>query len=316
MNPTVSSVHVNGPLTNVSVLYRNSSYIADDHFPILPVKKQSDIIPKYEKSHWFRNMAQFRAPGTKSKGSGFKVTTSDTYYCPRYSFRFEIPDQVKENQDRPFDVERDGAEFVTDKMLLLREVSFATDFFTTTVWDRDTTLSGTTQWSDYANSSPLVKFEAEKVTLEGRIVKDANFVSMGREVWQQLKWHPDLLDTIKYTQTAQMTIDKFGSLIEIPTIKIGRAIYTTDVEGTAEGSVSYSRIWGKHCLMLYRPPRPALMTPAAGYTFVWQAAPGAQQYVKRMRDEEKEITIIEGNSYFDQAAVATDAGTFFENAVA
>ena len=315
MNPTSASVHVDRPLTNLTIGYRNANYIADGHFPIVPVKKQSDIVPKYDKSHWFRNVATLRAPGTKSRGSGFTVDTSDTYYCPRYSFRFELPDETKDNADIPFNLERDGAEFVVDKMQLCREVLFATAWFITGVWDRSNTLSGTDQWDDYAGSSPLVDIETEKVTMEGKILNEANNFTMGREVWAQLKWHPDVLDTIKYTRTAIATTTLFGQLIEIPNIKIGKAMYTTSVEGTAEGSVSYTRLWGKNCLMLYSPGRPSIMKPAAGYTFVWQRVPNAIQYIKRMRDEEKEISIIEGNSYFSLKQTASEAGMVIVSAV-
>ncbi len=315
MNPTSSSVHVDRPLTNLVIGYRNTNYIADGHFPVVPVKKQSDIVPKYDKSHWFRNLATLRAPGTKSKGSGFTVDTSDTYYCPRYSFRFELPDEVKKNADIPFNLDRDGAEFAVDKMQLCREVLFSTTFFVTGEWDRDNTLAGTDQWDDYAGSSPLVDIEDEKITLEGKIMQDANIFTMGRQVWGKLKWHPDILDTIKYTQKAIATLNLFGQLIEIANVKVGKAMYTVSPEGTAEGSVAYSRLWGKNCLMMYRPDRPSIMRPAAGYTFVWQVVPNALQYIKRMRDEEKEIDIIEGNSYFVLKKTATVAGMIIAEAV-
>ena len=42
---------------------------------------------------------------------------------------------------------------------------------------------------------------------------------------------------------------------------VGRSIYTTSPEGTAESSVTYTRIWGKNALMLFTPDQPALMTP-------------------------------------------------------
>ena len=129
-------------------------------------------------------------------------------------------------------------------------------------------------------------------------------------------FHPDLVDTIKYTQRGVLTTDLVASLLEIDRLEIGRAIYTTSVEGTAESSVSYSRIWGKNALLMYIPASPSLMTPAAGYTFVWRRVPNALQFMKRMRDEEREVDIIEGNSYFDQKITAANAGLFLSNAVA
>ena len=59
-------VHIDAMLTNLSIGYKNDLYIADQIAPIVPVRRQSDIIPKYDQSHWFRNQAAIRAPGTAS----------------------------------------------------------------------------------------------------------------------------------------------------------------------------------------------------------------------------------------------------------
>lgn len=317
MNPTARDLHVDSLLTNISIAYRNPSYIADMIFPLVTVMKQSDIVPKYEQSHWFRNGAKMRAPGTKSQGGGWAVDTSDTYFAARRSFRVEIADDDRDNTDQPFNLDRDGTEFVTDKMQLAREVAFATDFFKTGVWgDDDTGGTDFTQWSDYASSSPLVDITGYQDAVEGRIGREPNKLVLGKQVWSSLKWHPDLIDTIKHTQTAMMTVNLAAALMELENIMIGRAIVTTDEEGTAEASVTYTRVWGKNALLLYVPDRPSLMTPAAGYTFVWQRVASALQYIKRMRDEEREVDIIEGNSYFDQKATAPKAGQFLASAVA
>ena len=65
-NPTQSDLHVNVPLTNVSVAYMQdkAQFIADKVFPRVPVQKQSDLYWKYSKSDWRRTDAQKRAPGT------------------------------------------------------------------------------------------------------------------------------------------------------------------------------------------------------------------------------------------------------------
>jgi hypothetical protein len=280
-------------------------------------------VPRYDQSHWFRNLAHLRAPGTPSLRSGFTVDNTLTYFCNRHSFGFEIPDETRDNADMPYDLDRDGTLFVTDKLQMAREVSFATDFFTTSVWTGDQTgVAGApaanqfTQWSDYAASVPLVDVENFTDLIEGRIARMPTDLTLGKQVWSKLKWHPDLIDTIKYTQRAQMTTELAAALMEVRRINVGRGIYTTSVEGTAEASVTYTRIWGKAALLLYVPDAPSLMTPAAGYTFVWQRVPSAQQYIKTIRNEEREIDIVEGNSYFDQARTAAGAGLFAATAVA
>ncbi len=310
-NPTAQALHVDGLLTNISIAYQNPAYIADVVSPLVSVNKQSNIVPKYDQSFWFRDSAALRAPGTKSRRGGFKIDTSDTYFCPRFSFGFEIADEVRDNQDDPFNMDRDGTNFVTDKVMMRREVAFAADFFKTTVWGTDKVgVTDFAQWNDYAASSPLVDMEDFKDTMEGLIGREGNCFTMGKQVWSQLKWHPDIIDTIKHTQRAQMTLELFGGLVEIPKILIGRAIRVSSAEGVAEASATYVRIFGKNALLTYRPETASLMQPSAMYTFVWNRVANALQYIKRMRDEESEIDIIESNSYFDQKLTAKNAGVF------
>tara|TARA_Y100000310_G_scaffold98201_1_gene95941 strand:- start:29423 stop:30355 length:933 start_codon:yes stop_codon:yes gene_type:complete len=310
-------LHVNALLTNISIGYRNQAYIADQLFPIVRVNKQADIVPKYGQSHWFRDNAKVRAPGTKSEGGGYAVDTSDSYFCNRWSRRFEIPDELRRNADAPWNLDRDATVFVTDKIQMRREVAFATDFFTTSVWGTDKTgATDFTKWSDYGASTPLQDTDEYKDAVEALVGQEPNRFAVGKQVHLQLKNHPALIDRIKYTQRAQLTADLIASLMEFESYLVGRSIYTTTVEGTAEASVGYTRIWGKNALMVYVPSAPSLLQPAAGYTFVWQVVPNALQYIKRMRNEEKEIDIVEANSYNDAKATLTNAGLFLSAAVA
>src|SRR3954469_3722543 len=102
-NPTQSDLHVNAPLTNVSVAYVQSadSYIADKIFPKVPVNKQSDLYHKYSKSDWRRTRVKKRAPGTESPGVGW-TTDTDTYFADVYAVHKDIDDQTRANADANF----------------------------------------------------------------------------------------------------------------------------------------------------------------------------------------------------------------------
>lgn len=313
---TSRDVHVDQLLTNLSIGYSNPAYISDQIFPVVTVGKQSDKYLVYDQSHWFRNEAKLRAPGTKSDRGGWTYS-QDTFFCDRYSYGHEIYDEERDNADAQFRLDTDATEFATDKILMQREVAFASGFFTTGVWANNYT-GGTdfTQWSDYGTSAPLLDMTDWVDTIEALIGREPNKLTIGKQVWSKLKWHPDLVDTIKYTQTAQVTLQMAANLMELEQILIGRAIYTTDPEGTAEASVTYQRIWGKHALLLYVPMNPSLRTPAAGYTFTWARVPNSLRYIKRMRDEEREADIIEANGYYDHKVTGTRAGSFAQDVVA
>lgn len=313
--PSPQDLHVNAMLTNISIGYTNLAYIADRIFPIVNVGRQSDIIPSYNQSFWFRDDAKVRAPGTKSEGGGYTVNATDTYFCNRWSRRFEIPDELRRNADAPWNLDSDSTRFVTDKTMMRREVNFATNFFTTGKWTDKTGGVDFTKWSDYSASTPDVDVDKYKDEVEAKIGVEPNKLVLGKQVHLQLKNHPTLMDRIKYTQRAQLSADLIASLLELDQYLVGRSIYTTTVEGTAEASVTYTRIWGANALMLYVPGAPSLITPAAGYTFVWNVVPNAIQYIKRMRDEEKEIDIVEANTYFDQKLTLAASGIFLSTAV-
>ena len=318
--PTSTDLHVNQLLTNVSIGYVNSMYISEGLFPELPVMKQTGIIPRYNQSAWFRDNAEKRAPGTRSRRGGFTVNNTMTYHCHRYSYGFEIPDEYRDNTDAPYDMDRDGTRFATDKILLRREMDFAANIFTTSVWGSEKTGAASggdfVHWSDYGSSTPLRDITDYLDEVEGMTAQMPNSGVMGKQVWSQLKWHPDVIDTIKHTQRAQMTTDIFSALIEVPKFRVGRGIYTSTPEGTAEASVAYSRIWGKAALFMFTPDSPSLFTPAAGYTIVWNRVPNASRYMKQMRDEEAEIDILEANGYFEHKVTSANSGVFLATAVA
>lgn len=315
--PTGRDLHVDTLLTNLSIGYRNAAYIADDIFPTVNVMKQSDIIPAYDQSHWFRDDAKLRAPGTRSQGGGWAVDKTATYFCHRYSYRHEISDEDRDNQDQPFNLDRDAVEFTTDKLGMRRERAFSADFMKPGVWGTDKTgTTDFTKWSDYAASTPVVNITDFMDTVEGLVAREPNTMVMSKLVYSKLRWHPDLVDLVKGFQQPQITAEWLARTFDLERVLIGRSIFTSTDEGVAEASVTYTRVWGKDALLLYVPARPSLINPAAGYTFVWQRVAGALQYIKRMRDEEREVDVVEANSYFDQKVTAKNAALFMDEAVA
>ena len=178
--PTTADLHVDQPLTNVSIGYTNQAYIADSVFPILPVKKQSDIIASYTQDYWFRDEAKLAVPGSDIAVSEYGIDTSTTYYCPRSRVGRLIYDEQRDNADAPFDLDADAARFVTDKLMMRRERQFVSTAFTSSVWTTDLT-GGThfTVWSNYAGSSPIGDTTTYKDTVESLIGREPNKFVVG-----------------------------------------------------------------------------------------------------------------------------------------
>lgn len=201
--PGEGDVHVNSLLTNMSIAYVNEMYIAERIFPSVLVNKQSDYIPKYDQSHWFRDEAKKLNNTEAPPKGGYEVNTADTYFCDLYGIGHEVPDTVRANQDSPFDADRDGMAWCMDRMLMRKEVAFVGDFWKKTVWGTDWDGgSNFTKWSTYATSTPIEDIRSAKRTVRRKIARNPNTLILGDLTWDRLEDHPDMLDRIKYAASA------------------------------------------------------------------------------------------------------------------
>lgn len=324
-SPTQSDLHVNVPLTNVSIAYlqNSSAYIADKVFPKVPVKKQSNSYVKYSKSDWRRTEVQKRAPGTETVGAGWK-TSHDFYYCHVYGVHKDIDDQVRSNADSIYNLERDATEFITNQMLLRRDLDWNASFFKEGVWE--TEYEGGpdfTQWDD-AGSDPVADVSNWQIEYRKLTGFAPNIMVLGAYTMAALKQHPAIIERIKYTQRGIVSEDLIATLFGVNKLFTSYATFaaggeTTDL-ATQDAAATYDFITpGKGALMLYAPSAPSLQTPSAGYTFTWTDYVGGNNQgirIKRFREERIASDRIEAEMTYDQKVVAKDMGVFIKAAVA
>jgi hypothetical protein len=322
--PSINSVHVDAILTNISVAYlqKQDNFIADKVFPIVPVDKKSDKFFVYTKNDWFRDEAQRRADATESAGSGYNLSTG-TYSAEVYAFHKDVGDQTVANADAPLNPLREATEFVTQRLLLRRELQFVSDFFTTGVWADDVTgvagspSSGETkQWSDYTSSDPIDDIEEAKSEILSNTGMEPNTLVLGYEVFRQLKNHPDLVDRIKYTSSQTITQDMLARMFDLDRVLVAKAVKATNKEGASE---AYSYAYGKAALLAHVAPNPGLMTPSAGYHFSWTGVSGgigSTIGVSSFRMESLKAERVEAEMSFDNKVIGADLGYFWNTIVA
>lgn len=329
-NPTQSDLHINQPLTNVSVAWMQdkSTFIADKIFPRVPVQKQSDLYWKYSKSDWRRTDAQKRAPGTETVGSGWRTDT-DQYYAQVWGVHKDVDDQIRANADSNWNLDKDSTLFVTNQLLLRRDLDWNDKFFKTGVWAQDFTGVGSNptssqflQWDDAA-SDPIVQFAQLQTDFVRQSGRKANTLVLGADTITGLKNHPDIIDRIKYTQRGVVTTDLLASLFDVDKILVSYATVTDVAERNdmreQDAAATYSFMSNsKGALLCYTPSSPSLMTPAAGYTFTWNGYLAGNSYgirMKNFRMEHLAADRIEGEMTYDMKVVAPDMGIFLADAV-
>ena len=136
--PTLQDVHVNRPLTNISVAYLQEAagveFVADKAFPAVPVENKSDLYYTYARADFNRDEMQKRALSAESAGTGYNLNSTGTYNCDVWSLHKDVDDQIRSNSDSPLAPDRDATIFLTQKALIRRENQWVSKFFGTGIW--------------------------------------------------------------------------------------------------------------------------------------------------------------------------------------
>jgi len=313
LKPQVKDLHIDKVLTEISVAYTNADFIADQILPRVYVEKQSDKYWVFPGS--FDVVDDRVRPGGIAREIEWELST-DNYFCEGHAMRGAVYDRQRLNVDEGLDLDIATAENVMAQILRNREYAAAQLVFNENTYDAAlrTTLSGTAQWSNYANSDPISDIQAGKKAVAQAIGIEPNTLVLGYEVWVTLRKHTGLMTLYDSQRKRLLTIDMMRELFEIPNIVVGKAMYNTAPQGK---TVTRGFIWGKHAALLYVPDRPAQKTPAFGYTFVWNGVNGVNGIVTyKYRNEDRHADIIENEFYYDHKIVVQKAGYFIEDAVA
>lgn len=322
--PTMQNAHIDRALTNVSVSYLQdaSAFIADKVFPIIPVKRQSDVFYQYSKEDFMRDEAQVRGAATESAGGDYGVEAQEPYYCRKHAFHKDVTPEERANYDEPLDADKDATDFVSQKMLIRREMAWATSFFKTGIWGReiagDTTASDTTaiKWNEIT-SDPIGDITNASVQMASETGYKPNTLVLSPFAFNALKNHEDILDRIKYTQKGIVTADLLATLFEVDHVYVAWSVVNSAAKG-ADANVNF--IMGKHALLCYSNPRPALRKPSAGYIFAWTGLEGSGAYGNRIVRLPMDMLglgteRIEGEIAFDAKQICKDLGVFFKDIV-
>lgn len=312
--PTVNDVQAVEPiLTNMMMGYMQGDdrFVASRVFPAVPVDKDSGTYYIATKKYFFFNDLQERAPGDPFVRLDFGLSTN-TYKTLQWAAEMPIPDEVAANSQVPMELRQLAARRVAQSSLIRKEVSFATDFMTTSVWGTDDN-NATTDWDDFTSGDPINDVLVASRTISNNTGVDANTMVLGYIVHQALVNHPDILDRMKYTQLAtQQSIEgALAALFGKANYWVGRATYSNTNESAA---FSASAIIDDDCLVCYVDPSPGVFGVSAGKTFAW-APGGGMGTVYQDPARHNHSDMFQHKEQWDQVVTASDVGYFFADVV-
>jgi len=331
---TPSAVHIDAPLTNLTIAFLQDAngFIADRVFPKVSVAKKSDKYYIYNRADFNRvGQVQARAPRTQAPRVGMSLST-DTYLTDVYSLATDFDFETLANEDAALDIRAAGSQMLTHQLLIDREIKWASTYFTGGVWGTDWDgVSGSPstnqvrQWSDYTNSTPIVDVTniMRTVQLKSGGFKP-NVMVVGKEVRDVLVNHPTILARLNggatVTNTALVTDAKLAEIFGVEEFLVMDTAKNTAAEGRTE---SNAFIAGKAVAFYYRPRAAGLMIPSAGYTFTWDELENASGHgiaIKSYRGDYLAIDgiaeVLEANLAYDHKVVSADLGAFIDTVVA
>jgi len=304
-SPTARQSHIDRALTNVSIAYRNAEFVGPGIFPTVPVQKQSDKFFIFDKGNWFRDDAGPRAPGTRAPRADYTLSTSN-YLCVEKALAKQVPQEVIDNSDDPLTPLVRATERATRGLMLAQEIDIL-DLVFGTGWASSATPG--TLWSNDA-ADPLGDIETGMNTVALAIGAEPNVGIIGRGLWRYVKNHPDIIDRIKYGQTAggpaRVTEAAVAALAGLDRLLVARGIKNTADEGAAD-VMAY--IGGNHLALLFVTGSPALDEPSAGYLFSWMG-----REVNRYVEDQEHAQVVEARESWDSLITASDAGYLIKSA--
>lgn len=311
--PTLSDVHIQAALSNLSIAYRQSAPpVATRVFPLIPVDKKSDKYYIWDKGDmWRSEIRGARAPGTHFDRVGLRLST-DTYVSEQYALEYLLPDEIVANQDAAVDVETTAAEYLVAQQNLKMDLAWATAYMSSGAgWGSGSAVA---KWSTTAGK-PTTDVTGAVRTIRRAIgaTQGHRFVGVcGTIVEVAALNNADVMDRLKYTgpATVENIRQALAAVLGLDELIVVDREYNTAKEGV---TASYSPVVDDDLLVVAVPTSPGLMTSAAGMTFAWNEGGKGSMYVQRYRSEEVMSDVLRNVAHWGFKQTGAALGVFFSD---
>lgn len=313
--PELTDLTFNPTLTNVSLQYKVEALIWSMVLPPIKVGSRTPRIRRYTKDDRFRIPNDVVGARSRPNQVDFGSTTTSIMVEDR-----ALEEPISEVERREAEAEgvmsllTDATEFVTGLIEIAQEKRVADRVFAAATYPtgNKVTLSGTSQWNDETNSNPLNDI---LTGLDAAFVRP-NVMVLGADPYRHLRKHPKILDAVKgRTGVAPrggiVSPQDLADLFELQKVLVGRSRINSAKEGQ---TATYTRLWGKHCALLYVEERPTSRSITFGATFSETLRKVSTYFDNNIGPEGSTMVRVYWNG--DEEILAPDVGYFIENAVA
>lgn len=250
-------------LTNVSSAYVPKGFISEMVLPTVQSKQYSGLLGKYGTNH-LRIENSIKGGRGKYRQVEARAYSTSQYLIEGHGLEGFVSKEDYANVELPFDAERDEVMGISTMLWLEKEKVLADSLNSTAVLTQNSTLSGTSQFNDYANSDPIGVTTTAKNTILNATGMMPNLAVMDIQVWNVLRFHPQMLDALgyKWARPGGLNEDEMARALGVDTVLFGTARYESAKEGQ---STSLTSVWGKSLIFAVAPDKPEIMQKSLGY---------------------------------------------------
>jgi len=310
-------VHVDALDTRISVAYQNAMFIADQVMPIVGTETLSNKFARWSKQA-FRAVVDTLDSGGYPRAYNMSMEPYGFFDAKGHGVESPLKDAVRNNADNPAEVDIQYRNFVQGLIALAREVEVISLINSTNI-TQNTTLSGTSQWSNSA-SNPIAAIRAQIRTIQqaiGGVPRNQFRLLLPGPVFDALIDNSTVRDYVKYTQN--LLDDSIEPKDLAAALKIGKVVIAENVGLTsAEGQTDAmafnwpSAAGASMALLYFCTAAPAPLTPNFGYIF----RPKSEYFpLRTVRDEHSRSTIFISEEYRDTVLVEPNAAFLWLNPI-
>jgi len=305
---------VNKYLTGVSNRITPQGYISEVILPLINVKQTTGTLADYGNSH-LRIDTTLTVGKNKYPEVDTRTYATQTYAIEKHGLTDVVTEEDKANVELPFNAEQDTCQELMDKIWLEKEKGLADAITNTANLTQNVTLSGTDQLSDYANSDPLLRFSNARSVIYNAVGKAPNAAIMSWDVWNKIRYHPDLLDNLgfKHNRAGGLKQQELANSMDVERLIIGEAVYNSAKQGQPD---VIAPVWGKHIVFAVLPKAAAKRQISLGYRLQQFGKPRRVFKGKVAENNPPNATRIVVDDSYDQIISKAAAGYLIENAIA
>lgn len=305
--PVQGPIHVDRPLTNISIGYRSMGNIADELFPVVPVMKESDLYYIFDKANSLRSPRTLRANGAEANEDNLSLSTA-SYRLQEHALKELITKRDRDNADAALNLEVSTVEDLSDKLLREREIAAAA-IFSDGAWANESSIAATAHWGLQTTvSNPILVADSAAAAVNINCGRLPNTCVLNDRAFRAVKEHLQVVDRVKYTSSESVSESLIARLFGVDKLLVARSSYNTAAEGLA---ATMANTWTDLAWFGYVSRSPGLKDPSALYCFKKDG--GAM--VKRWTDDARNGEWFETSHMYAQVTPATDAGYLVVNPV-